>query len=261
MRKIQIKTEEEIEIMRESGRILANILREVGNMIEPGVSTGFLNAEAEKLCAKYDVTPAFKDYNGFPASVCIGKNDKVVHGIPSNEEILEDGDIVSLDMGVIYREFYSDHAITFGVGNISESAKNLLKGTELARDAGIANAIAGNHIGDIGYAMSQVAQMFNISVVPELVGHGIGRHLHEDPEVPGFGNRGEGMLLQEGLVIAIEAIMNEGNNGFETMKDGWTTRTKDGKLSAVFEHTVAITKEGPDILTSCDDALVSNTFV
>ena len=237
--------------MRKAGIILAQIVQELEAFVEPGITTKDIDDLAFALCEKNHVLPAFKGYEGFPATVCSGLNDIVVHGIPSKDEVLKEGDIVSIDMGVILDGFYSDHAVTVGVGEISDSAKNLLRGTELSRDNGIKNAVEGKTIGDIGFAMEETANLFGLSVVEQMVGHGIGKNLHEAPEVPGYGNQGEGIKLKSGMVLAIEAIINEGKSEIYTSSvDDWTTRTKDGKLSALFEHTVVVGKTEPMILTA-----------
>lgn len=248
---IELKTKKEIEIMRAGGKMLAKIVDNLGKEAKPGVSTGYLDKLAKKMCDDLGVEPAFLNYHGYPAIICANLNDVVVHGIPSSDEYLKDGDLIGIDMGIKYKGFYSDHARTYVVGEGGEVAKKIVMATELSRDAGIANAIVGKTIGDIGFAMEEVAKMFGFSVVLDLVGHGVGRELHEDPEVPGYGEKGQGIELVEGMVIAIEAMLNEGIPDVKISgADGWTTTTKDGKLSALFEHTVAVGKTKPRILTA-----------
>lgn len=249
--KVIIKTKEEIEVMRKAGKILARIVIDLEKAVKPGVSTGQIDELAYQMCVDFNVKPAFKGYGGFPATVCTGLNDVVVHGIPGNDEVLQEGDILSIDMGVILDGFYSDHAVTVGVGEISKAAQKLIDGTRLSRDNGIKNAVEGKTLGDIGFAMEETANLFGFSVVKQMVGHGVGRHLHEAPEVPGYGEKGKGMKLKEGMTLAIEAIINQGDENIYTSKeDEWTTRTKDGKLSALFEHTVVVGKTQPIILTA-----------
>lgn len=250
LNRIKIKTDEEIEIMRQAGKILAQIMIELEKYARVGISTEDIDRKANNLCRQFNVVPAFKGYNGFPASICSGLNDIVVHGIPNKKEILKEGDIVSIDMGIIYKGYFSDMAISVGLGEIAPEAEKLLSATKMSRDAGIRMAIEGNTIGDIGFAMQEVAELAGYSVVREMVGHGIGKKLHEEPEVPGYGQRGKGVKLAKNMVLAIEAIINEGSSDITTSrKDGWTTKTKDGKLSALFEHTVVVGKEGSEILT------------
>lgn len=246
---VKIKSAEEIKIMRKAGKILSLIRNEIVSNVRPGISTYELDEIANKLCKEKSVKPAFLRYSGYPATACLGVNDTVVHGIPSKEEILEEGDIISVDMGVIYKDYYSDHAVTVGVGEISENAQKLVNATKDCLYSAIKQAKAGNTIGDIGFAIQSVAELAGFSVVKQMVGHGIGRELHEDPQVPGFGNRGEGLELKEGMTIAIEAIINEGDMGIRLLEDGWTTKTIDGKLSALFEHSVLIFKNKAEILT------------
>jgi methionyl aminopeptidase len=246
---ITIKTDKEIELMRKSGKILSDIVEEVSQKVREGISTLKLDKFAQDLCKRNAVKPAFLGYRGYPASLCLGVNDTVVHGIPSEDEILKEGDIISLDMGVIYKGYYSDKAITVGVGKIAGNAHKLINATEDALFAGIKQAKVGNTVGHIGFAIESVVDLAGFSVVRQMVGHGIGKALHEDPQIPGFGKRGEGERLENGMTIAIEAIINEGSSDIEFLEDGWTTKTSDGKLSALFEHTVVVRERKATILT------------
>jgi methionyl aminopeptidase len=243
------KTNEEIELIRESSLLVAKTLAEVAKVIKPGITTLQLDRIAEEFVRDHDAVPAFLNYNGFPNSVCISVNAQVVHGIPNDTE-LQDGDICSVDFGVVKNGFYGDSAFTFAIGEIAEETLKLLKITREALYKGIEKAIAGNRLGDVSGAIQEHAEINGFSVVRELVGHGIGRHLHEKPEVPNYGKRGSGMTLKEGLVIAIEPMINMGGKAVVHEKDGWTVRTADRKPSAHFEHTVAIRKGEADILSS-----------
>lgn len=243
------KTQEEIELIRESSLLVAKTLAEVARAIRPGVTTLALDDLAENFIRDHGAVPAFKNYNGFPKSLCISVNSHVVHGIPSQYE-LKDGDVISVDCGVLKNQFYGDSAYTFPVGDVSEEVLRLLKITRECLYKGIEKAIAGNRVGDISAAVQIHAESNGYSVVRELVGHGVGRHLHEKPEVPNYGKRGSGMILKEGLVIAIEPMINMGTRSIIHENDGWTVRTADGKPSAHYEHTVAIGKQQADILSS-----------
>jgi len=243
------KTREEIELVRESSLLVAKTLAEVAKLIRPGITTLELDRHAEAFIRDHEATPAFLNYNGFPNSLCISVNAQVVHGIPDLQE-LKDGDICSVDCGVLKDGFYGDSAYTFAVGDVAEETLRLLKVTRECLYEGIKHAVVGNRLGDISYAVQQHAESNGYSVVRELVGHGIGRSLHEKPEVPNYGKRGGGMVLREGLVIAIEPMINLGTKAVVHEKDGWTVRTADRKPSAHFEHTVAIGKNEADILSS-----------
>jgi len=254
---ISIKTKIELDLMRESGRILASIISKMRIAAKPGITTKDLDKLARELVLFHDVKAAFLGYSGFPAVVCISMNDEVVHGVPSGDK-LKEGDLLSIDMGVVYKGFYSDSAVTFPVlGNMSESewsqknpeASKLLAVTKEALNVGIKNAKAGNHVGDISSEVQKVIERNNFGVVRVLVGHGIGRDLHEEPQVPNFGEPGDGPELKTGMTIAIEPMVNVGSHEIELTKDGFTYKTKDGSLSAHFEHTVVITEDGPEILT------------
>ncbi len=253
---IYIKTEQEIQVMREGGKILAKILEELGAAAKPGVKTIELDRLAESLVFKYGVVAAFKNYRpsfnsdegGYPASVCVSVNEEVVHGIPG-ERILKEGDIVSLDMGVLYKGYYTDAAITVPVGQISPSAQKLIDTTKKALEIGINEAKPGKHLGDIGAAIQKYAEANGFSVVRDLVGHGVGRLIHEEPEIPNYGKPGKGLEIKEGMTLALEPMINIGDWRVEILADSWTFVTRDRKLSAHFEHTIAITKKGPEVLT------------
>jgi len=257
---IYFKTNEEIELLRESSLLVAKTHAEIANYINPGVTTNQLDEIAEEFILDNGGKPGFKGYNGFPATLCVSINDQVVHGIPDNT-VLKDGDIVSVDCGVLMNGFYGDSAFTFSVGNISEEAEKLLAVTRESLYKGIEMAIVGNRLGDIGYAIQNYTETHGFSVVRELVGHGVGRSLHEKPEVPNYGKRGSGIKLKEGMVIAIEPMINAGKHDVWTMNDNWTIKTQDGSLSAHFEHTVAIKNEQADVLSSfkyVDEVLKKN---
>ncbi len=246
---IQLKSIEEIEKMRASGRIVGTILKEMGERVRPGVTTGELDAYAEARTLEFGAIPAFKGYHGFPGTVCISVNDEVVHGIPSTKRVLQEGDIVGLDFGVIFDGWYGDSARTFAVGKIADSAQKLLNVTEEGLLKGIEQCREGSRLFDIGHAVQNFVEGHGYSVVREFVGHGIGRALHEDPQVPNYGPRGKGIPLKVGMVLAIEPMINMGRPDVKVLKDGWTAVTCDRSLSAHFEHTVAITESGPQILT------------
>lgn len=246
---IYYKTNEEIEKIRESSLLVARALGEVAKHIEPGVTSLQLDKIAEEFIRDNGGVPAFKGYNGFPNALCISPNDQVVHGIPDSRPYKE-GEIISVDCGVLMNGFFGDSAYTFGVGEISREATELLKVTKESLYKGIAVAVTGKRLHDISYEIQTYCESHGYSVVRELVGHGIGRHLHEAPEVPNFGNRGSGLKLQDGLVIAIEPMINMGRKNVTHGKDGWTIRTTDGKPSAHFEHTIVIRKDKADILSS-----------
>jgi methionyl aminopeptidase len=257
------KTQEEIELIRESSLLVAKTLAEVAKVIRPGITTLELDRVAETYIRDQGAIPAFLNYNGFPNTLCISVNAQVVHGIPGKTE-LKDGDVCSVDCGVLKNGFYGDSAFTFGVGDVKEETMKLLHVTRESLEQGVAMAIAGNRMGDVSAAIQQHAEAAGFSVVREMVGHGIGRHLHEKPEVPNYGKRGAGMTLKEGLVIAIEPMINMGVKSIVHERDGWTVRTADNKPSAHFEHTVAVRKGTADILSSfvfVEEALNKNTNV
>jgi methionyl aminopeptidase len=244
-----LKSKEEIEQIRRSGQVLGKAHAEVAKLIGPGVTTAALDKIAEEYIKDFGGTPSFKGYNGFPASLCISVNDKVVHGIP-NAYALREGDIVSIDCGVFLNGFHSDSAYTYAVGNIPAKTQKLLHVTKEALELAVCSIVPGSRLGDIGYTVQTHAERHGFSIVRELVGHGLGRSLHESPEVPNYGKRGQGSKLDEGLVIAIEPMVNEGSRNIVQERDGWTIRTADRKPSAHFEHTVAIVEGKADVLTT-----------
>jgi methionyl aminopeptidase len=249
MSQVEIKSQEEIALMREAGRIVSEILDELEKAVAPGVTTWDLDALAEKLISQKGARPAFKGYRGFPACLCTSVNHEVVHGIPSKRRKLREGDLMKLDFGVVYRGFHGDSARTVPVGKVSPEAQALLEATREALNKGIQAMGPGNRIGDIGHAMQRYVEAHGFSVVRDFTGHGIGRHLHEKPEVPNHGQPGSGMKLRPGMVLAIEPMVNQGTDEVELLDDDWTAVTLDNKLSAHFEHTVLITEGGPEILT------------
>lgn len=246
---IVIKTPCELEQMRQAGRIVAAILDGLRAQIRPGVSTAALDQFAEREVERMGAIPSFKGYHGFPASVCTSINNEVVHGIPSPTRILKAGDIISLDFGAIYQGWQGDAAITVGVGQISERAQRLIEVTEQALQEGEAQARAGNRLSDISWAIQSYVESRGFSVVRQYVGHGIGRRMHEEPQVPNFGPPHRGPVLKPGMTLALEPMVNAGGYRTEVLADGWTVVTEDGSLSAHFENTVAVGEEGPDILT------------
>ena len=249
---IYLKTDEEIEMLRRANQVVAGTLAEVAKWIAPGVTTRRLDQIAEEYIRSQGCTPGFKGLYGFPATLCTSVNEVVVHGIPSNY-VLEDGDIVSCDCGAVTPEgFNGDSTYTFCVGEVAEETKQLLRVTKESLYVGIEHAVPGNRIGDISHAIQQYCERHNYGVVREMTGHGVGRKLHEDPEVPNYGRRGTGPLLRNGMTIAIEPMINMGGKNVITERDGWTTRTRDRKPSAHFEHSIAIHHGKPDILSSFD---------
>lgn len=247
--RISLKTKQEIEILREAGRILAEIVNDLKCSLKSGVSTLEIDSIAEKLMKEKKVIPAFKGYRGFPGCVCLSINEEVVHGIPSKNRVLKDGDIASLDVGLIYKGYYSDMAISAPVGKVTAECEKLLVVTEQSLLKGIEYAIVNNHLSDISHAIQTYVESNHFSVVREFVGHGIGKNLHEDPEIPNFGPPRNGPILKEGMVLAIEPMVNIGDWRTKILSDSWTVVTQDGKPSAHFEHSIAITKNGPVILT------------
>jgi methionyl aminopeptidase len=245
---IKIKTEAELVKMRRAGQLTARILQKLVKMTAPGVSTWQLDQEAENMCREAAVLPAFKGYHGYPYALCCSVNQQVVHGFPGKTPLAE-GDILSLDFGVLADGFYGDCALTVPVGRVSLEAAALLAATKACLEAGIDQVKPGAYIGDIGAAVQELAVKSGYSVVYQFVGHGIGRAMHEEPSVPNFGVRGRGARLREGMVLAIEPMVNMGRPEVRTLADGWTAVTMDGKLSAHFEHTVAVTRKGCSILT------------
>jgi len=246
---INIKSQQEIEIMRQAGRVVAETLQEMARVVKPGLTTLQLDTIARRCIEKFEAQPAFLGYQGFPATICASLNEEVVHGIPGSR-LLKEGDIISIDVGARLKGYYADAAATFPVGKISSQAENLLEVTRNSLYRGIEKAVPGNRLYDISAAVQACAEAAGFSVVRTYVGHGIGNELHEEPQVPNFGSPGRGPLLEPGMVLAIEPMVNTGGWEVETKKDQWTVVTKDGSLSAHFEHTVAILQDGPEILTS-----------
>lgn len=247
-----LKTARELAKMREAGRISQRALREAGKAVQPGVSTAEIDAVVRSYIEGQGATPSFLGYGGFPASACISVNNVVIHGIPSRKQILKNGDIVSIDVGAKFGGYHGDNAWTFACGDVSKEAQALMDATREALFEGIQKALAGNRIGDIGHAIQQYVEARSYSVVRDFVGHGVGAKLHEDPSVPNYGTPGRGVRLLPGMVIAIEPMINMGTHRVRVLDDKWTTVTADGRLSAHFEHTIAITPDGPVILTSPD---------
>ncbi len=245
---IVCKSPAEIEKMRAANQLVAHVLEDLAAMVAPGVSTADLDQAAEARVRAAGAEPAFKGYRGYPATLCASVNEQVVHGIP-NRRPLAAGDIVSLDMGVKLHGYYGDSAITVGVGTVNDEVRRLLRVTQEALEAGIAQVKVGGRISDIGHAIQAVVEAQGFSVVREFVGHGIGAALHEEPQIANYGEPGRGPRLAEGMTLAIEPMVNMGKAPVKVLADGWTAVTKDGSLSAHFEHTVAVTKSGPDVLT------------
>ena len=240
----------ELERMREAGRLVGEVLTELSAMIAPGVTTADLDRAAERRIVAAGAVPAFKGYHGYPATICSSINEEVIHGIPSGRRILQEGDVVSIDVGASLDGYYGDSAMTVPVGPVSEEAATLLRVTEEALYKAIERARPGGRISDIGHAVQQHVEAFGFSVVREFVGHGIGQRMHEEPQVPNYGEPGHGPRLTEGMVLAIEPMVNAGKPAVKVLADGWTAVTRDGCLSAHFEHTVAVTSGEPWILTA-----------
>jgi len=249
MSKINYKSVEEIELIRESSLLVSKTLGEIAKIIRPGIKTIELNKLAETYIRDNGGVPAFLNYNGFPYSLCISLNDQVVHGFPSQHELIE-GDLVSVDCGVVMNRYYGDSAYTFAIGEVDELTQKLMQVTKECLYLGIEKAVAGMRVGDIGSAVQEHAETNGFGVVRELVGHGVGTHLHEKPEVPNYGKRGSGIKLEEGMVIAIEPMINAGRAGVRFWNDGWTVSTSDKKPSCHYEHTVAINRGKADILST-----------
>jgi len=246
---IILRSKHEIECMREAGRITADALTMVRDIAQPGVSTGELDQKVEEYIRSRGAFPSCKGYYGFPATICASINEEVVHGIPNFRRKLKDGDIISIDLVVNKNGYHGDSTITVPIGDVDESVLELLRVTEESLYKGIEQAISGNHLGDISHAVQEYAESFGYGVVRDYVGHGIGTDMHEEPEVPNYGPAGHGILLEPGLVLAIEPMVNMGTEKTRTLRNGWTVITRDHKPSAHFEHTVAITENGPEILT------------
>ena len=246
---IYYKTEDEIDLIRKSSLLVAKTHAEIAGLIKPGITTLALDKIAEEFIRDNGGIPAFKGYGGFPNTLCMSPNEQVVHGIP-NDRVLTEGEILSVDCGVMMDGFYGDSAFTYEVGDVGDKTKQLLKVTKESLYKGIEMAVSGNRIGDIGYAVQKHAESFGYGVVRELVGHGVGKNLHESPEVPNYGRKGKGILLKEGLVIAIEPMINMGVKQIMQHNDGWTITTFDKKPSAHFEHTIVVRKGKAEILSS-----------
>ena len=246
---VSIKSAREIALMRESGRILAEVHERLKEEIKPGISTYEIDRIVEKMIRSYGCTPSFLNYNGYPASICVSVNDDVVHGIPNKKRILKEGDIVSLDAGVIWKGYHSDAARTHGVGEISKEAQNLIDATRQSFYEGIKMAVSGNHLNDISKAVDSYISSFGYGIVRDLVGHGVGANLHEDPQIPNFAQRRRGTKLRPGMTLAVEPMINMGGWQVEWLEDDWTVVTKDGSLSAHYENTILITDGEPEILT------------
>lgn len=246
---VSIKSEREIKLMREAGRILAQVHEELGKAIHPGMSTLDIDRLGERMIRSFGCIPSFKNYNGYPASICVSVNDEVVHGIPNKHRILQEGDIVSLDAGVIWNGYHSDAARTHKVGEVSPEAEKLIQVTRQSFFEGIKFAKAGNHLNDISSAIQKYAESFGYGVVRDLVGHGIGTNLHEDPEVPNFSQNRKGILLKPGMTLAVEPMITAGRYDVVWLDDDWTVVTDDGSLAAHYENTILITDGEPEILS------------
>jgi methionyl aminopeptidase len=243
------KTASEIALMAEGGQVVARVLKKMEEVVKPGITTSQIEKEAEHLARSLGVVPAFKGYSGYPAAICVSVNDEVVHGIPSVKRNLKEGDIVSLDFGAFYKGFYSDAAVTLPVGKVDSGANRLLEITRKALFKGIQAALADNRVGDVAHTIQSYVERHGFSIVKVFVGHGIGKNLHEEPQVPNFGEPQWGIRLKEGMTLAIEPMVNAGGDSVKVLDDGWTAVTSDGSLSAHFEHTIAVTNDGPRILT------------
>jgi methionyl aminopeptidase len=246
---IILKSAQEIELIAKASRVVALTIAFLRERVKPGVTTADLDRLAEEFILREGARPAFKGYRGFPATLCTSVNEEVVHGIPSPKKRLKEGDIIGIDVGAIVEGYYGDAAVTLPVGRVSDEAARLMEVTEAALAAGLAQVKVGNRLSDISHAVQTVAEAEGYSVVTDFVGHGIGRNLHEDPQVPNFGKPGEGPRLKEGLVLAIEPMVNLGKHEVEVLSDRWTVVTRDKSLSAHFEHTIALTSDGPKVLT------------
>jgi methionyl aminopeptidase len=247
---IVCRSADELELMRAAGRVVGEVLTELAAIVAPGLTTRELDAMAEKRIAAAGATPAFKGYHGYPATICASINEEVIHGIPSGRRVLNEGDIISIDVGAVLDGYYGDSAITLPVGQVSEDAARLLRATEESLYKAIEVVKPGARVSDIGHAVQKHVEAFGFSVVREFVGHGIGQKMHEEPQVPNYGEPGRGPRLTEGMVLAIEPMVNAGKPAVKVLADGWTAVTRDGSLSAHFEHTVAVTANGPWILTA-----------
>lgn len=246
---INIRTEEEIFLLKQSSLLVGKTLAEVAKVLRPGVTTAYLDKIAEDYILSHGGTPGFKGYNGYPATLCTSINDKVVHGIPGNE-IVKDGDVISIDCGVKMNDYYGDYAYTFAVGNVDDDIVKLLYHTKQSLYKGIEKAVENNYVGDIGDAIQKYVESMGYSVVRDLVGHGIGTNLHEEPQIPNYGKQGKGVRLKERMVICIEPMINFGRKNVVQNKDGWTIRTADGKPSAHFEHQIVVRKNEAEVIST-----------
>ena len=247
---IMCRSADELKKMREAGRLVGEVLTELAGHVAPGITTADLDAIAEKRIAAAGAAPAFKGYHGYPATICASVNEEVIHGIPSGRRVLNEGDIISIDVGAVLDGYYGDSAITLPVGPVSEDAARLLLATDESLYKAIEVVKPGARVSDIGHAVQKHIEAFGFSVVREFVGHGIGQKMHEEPQIPNYGEPGRGPRLSEGMVLAIEPMVNAGKPAVKVLADGWTAVTRDGSLSAHFEHTVAVTADGPWILTA-----------
>ena len=247
---IEVKNEHEIQLMRNAGKVTAAVLAKMKEAAQPGVSTLDLDAIAEKTIRSFGAIPLFLGYGGFPGSICASVNEEIVHGIPKKDKILKSGDIISIDTGAKLDGFCSDAAITLGIGKVSDEAQRLMDITKKSLYKAIGQVKPGNRLGDIGCAVETFAELHGMGVVRDYCGHGIGRNMHEEPSIPNFGQRGTGPVLQEGMVLAIEPMLTAGTWRVKQLSDGWTVVTRDGSLAAHFEHTIAVTAHGSEILTA-----------
>ena len=257
---VTIKSKKEIELMREAGKMLEEVHNKLADFIKPGISTLEIDQFGEKAIRDLGCVPNFLNYNGYPASICVSVNDEVVHGIPRKDHILQEGDIVSLDAGVIYKGYHSDAARTHGVGEISKAASQLILHTRESFFAGMRYATAGNHLHQISAAVGNYAAHYGYGVVRDLVGHGIGSHLHEEPEIPNYPKLTRGIRLRSGMTLAVEPMINEGTANVEWLDDDWTVVTEDGRLSAHYENTILITKGKPEILSITEDEIAEGIW-
>lgn len=246
---IIVKSPDEIEKMRAAGKVVAHVLEEMGKIIRPGVTTKYLDQVAEEIIRSYGAKPSFKNYHGFPASICASVDDVVIHGIPSKKEILTSGQIISIDVGAYLNGFHGDAARTYAVGDISDEAKKMIEAAEASFWAGIEFAKAGNHLHEISAAIEKKAKSYGCGVIKDFVGHGVGANLHEDPNVPNYKPIGRGPLLKEGMTLAIEPMLSAGTWEVEVLEDDWTTVSRDGSLTSHYENTIVITNGEPEILT------------
>lgn len=257
---VTVKSAREIELMRAAGKILGKVHQDLGKSLKPGMTTLEIDRIGEEMIRSYGCIPSFKNYQGYPASVCVSVNDEVVHGIPSEKHVIKEGDIVSLDIGVIYKGYHSDAARTHGIGEISKAASQLILCTRESFFAGMRYATAGNHLHQISAAVGNYAAHYGYGVVRDLVGHGIGSHLHEEPEIPNYPKLTRGIRLRSGMTLAVEPMINEGTSNVEWLDDDWTVVTQDGKLSAHYENTILITKGKPEILSITEDEIAEGIW-